>query len=107
MTSCLVMRSPVSEGVSVKCLLLNNSPAKAREEWGLVCSETLGKEMEGMNEGGGGGVTELGSAVGSRGDGEDRIFQGLGVQPEHSVISHYGTFMGVEIFSNTECEIKL
>lgn len=39
------MRSLVSKGVSVKCLLLNNSPAKAREERGLVQSEMLWKQM--------------------------------------------------------------
>ncbi len=59
--------------------------------------------MEGMNEGGSGGATELGPAGGVGGDGEDRIVQALGVQPKLSVISHDG----VEIFSNTECEIKL
>lgn len=48
-------------------------------------------------------MTELGSAGGFVGDGEDCIVQALGVQPKLSVISHYG----VEIFSNTECEIKL
>lgn len=32
LTSCPAMRSPVSEGVSVKCLLLENSPAKANGE---------------------------------------------------------------------------
>ncbi|RXN22760.1 vascular cell adhesion 1-like protein [Labeo rohita] len=84
------MRSLVSKGVSVKCLPLSKSPAKAREERGLVYSETFGKEMEG----GGGGVTELGSAGGSEGDGEDCTVQALGTQPELSVISHYG----VEIF---------
>ncbi|KAL1278578.1 hypothetical protein QQF64_025251 [Cirrhinus molitorella] len=88
LTSCLMMRSLVSEGVSVKCLSLNNNPAKAREERGLVYSETLGKEMEGR--GGGGGVTELGSTGGSGGDGEDCIVQALDPQPELSVISHYG-----------------
>lgn len=36
LTSCPMMRSLVSEGVSVKCLPLNNSPVKAREERGLV-----------------------------------------------------------------------
>lgn len=93
MTSCPLMRSLVSEGVSVKCLPLNNSPAKAREERGLVQSEKLWKQM---NEGGGGGVTELGTAGGSGGDDEeDCIVQGLGTQPKHSVISDYGTFMGV------------
>lgn len=31
LTSCPAMRSLVSEGVSVKCLLLENSPAKAKK----------------------------------------------------------------------------
>lgn len=39
-------------------------------------------------------MTELGSAGGSEGDGEDCTVQALGTQPELSVISHYG----VEIF---------
>lgn len=98
------MRSLVSEGVSVKCLPLNNSPAKAREERGLVQSEKLWKQM---NEGGGGGVTELGTAGGPGGDDEeDCIVHGLGTQPKHSVISDYGTFMGChmgEFLSNSEC----